>query len=197
MELLENGRVTTLHDACLADWYAEKPDAVEPGDTLESLVRAQHFCNVSLWDLEDEARRTDVDDHYIADIKRAIDGHNQRRNDLVELIDQHILTRLTDVDLSNAELNSDTAGMMIDRLSILSLKIYHMGVYARTKEDSKIAQECADKQAVLKIQREDLLGCLEALIRQFGEGHRYFKSYKQFKAYNDPRLNPALVNSGK
>ena len=196
MELLENGRVTALHDACLPDWYAEKPGAVEPEESLESIVRAQHFCNVSLWDLEYEARRTDVDDHYIADIKRAIDGCNQRRNDLVERVDQHILEAFRDTDLTNSALNSESAGMMIDRLSILSLKIHHMGIYARTKEDPRVAQECAEKQAVLRGQREDLQGCLEALVRQFRGGQRHFKSYKQFKAYNDARLNPALANSG-
>ena len=85
--LVSPGEICELHDGALAAWYRETPQQVEPNDDLESLVRAQHFCNFSLWNHEDEARRRDVADSYIADTKRAIDRWNQRRNDLIERID--------------------------------------------------------------------------------------------------------------
>lgn len=184
-----------LHDEALAAWYASAPDAFEPGDDLVSIVRAQHFCNFKLWGLEDEARRRDVDDAYIADVKRGIDQWNQRRNDLIEAIDRTVLDGFADVDTGSAAQHSETAGMMADRLSILALKIWHMGRYAEDEDDPAVAQECRQKQAVLHIQRDDLAGCLDALLRDFGAGRRFFKSYRQFKAYNDPRLNPALKRS--
>lgn len=193
MNLFESGRVAALHDECLRAWYTERPEAIAPGQDLESIVRAQHFCNVSLWDLEDQARRTDVDDETIANVKRGIDRWNQRRNDLIEVVDTHILSTHPELAESGAPLHSETAGMMVDRLSILSLKIHHMGEYARTKADPEVARECAEKQAVLKVQREDLLGCLESLIREVQAGTRRFKIYRQYKAYNDPRLNPAMT----
>lgn len=183
-----------LHDEALQAWYGQAPDSVEPEAGLASLILAQHFSNFRLWAFEDEARRDDVDDSYIADIKRQIDPWNQRRNDLIERIDRAILERFEGVDVSGAALHSETAGMIVDRLSILALKIRNMGVYAAREDDPALAQECSEKQVRLRTQRSDLLQCLERLIEEFRRGTRYFKGYKQFKAYNDPRLNPAMRN---
>ena len=42
-------------------------------------------------------------------------------------------------------------------------------------------------------QRADLGACLDELIADTQAGKAYFKVYRQFKMYNDPRFNPALV----
>jgi hypothetical protein len=42
-------------------------------------------------------------------------------------------------------------------------------------------------------QRADLAGCLDALLADAAAGRAYFKVYRQFKMYNDPRFNPVLV----
>jgi hypothetical protein len=181
-----------LHDEALATWYKDAPAAVEPGTDLHSLILAQHFCNFSLWNHEDEARRRDVADSYIADTKRAIDKWNQRRNDLIERIDLHLLEKLKGCDTGKARQNSETAGSMIDRCSILALKIHHMGINATRKDDLEVAMQSAAKLTVLRTQRDDLSGCLEELLEDYAAGRRYFKLYRQYKAYNDPRLNPAL-----
>jgi hypothetical protein len=194
--LLASADIRDLHDRALARWFAERPETVEPEGDLASLVRAQHFCNFTQWVLEDEARRTDVSDATIADLKRAIDRSNQRRNDLIERIDDHLLERLAAADVSRAELSSETAGQIIDRLSILALKIRHMAALAGDEDDPELAAECAPKLAVLNRQRDDLAGCLDRLLADFRAGRRYFKSYRQFKTYNDPRLNPALRGRG-
>jgi hypothetical protein len=44
--------------------------------------------NLTLWQLEDEARREDVSLAYIGGIKRKIDSANQQRNDLIDKIDE-------------------------------------------------------------------------------------------------------------
>ncbi len=186
------GELICLHDDALREWYAARPVGVEPDEGVESIARAQHFCNVSLWDLEDEARRRDVPDAIIAETKRAIDGWNQRRNDLVERMDRALLAGFVGVDVSRAALHSETAGMIVDRLSILALKIWHMRCYAADAADPKLAEECREKAAQLTAQRGDLARCLEQLYADFAAGRRHFKLYRQHKAYNDPRLNPAL-----
>jgi len=195
-QFLTAKNIIQLHDDLLASWYASPPAAVQPGESLATIVPAQHFCNFSLWNHEDQARRRDVSDSVIAKTKRAIDQWNQKRNDLMERVDLAVLDEMVGANVSNAALHSETAGMMVDRLSILSLKILHMGQYAQTIADPGVAQECRDKQVRLNVQRADLAGCLETLMGEFSAGTRHFKLYRQFKAYNDPRLNPALRNAG-
>lgn len=190
--MITKDELLALHDQALAAWYRDKPDAIEPGADLRSLVLAQHFCNFSLWNHEDEARRRDVPDSYIADTKRAIDKWNQRRNDLIERVDVHLLEQLKGCDTSRARLNSETAGSMVDRCSILALKIHHMGINAARQDDLEVAVQSAARLKVLRTQRDDLSGCLQELLEDYAAGRRYFKLYRQYKAYNDPRLNPAL-----
>ena len=45
----------------------------------------------------------------------------------------------------------------------------------------------------LQAQRDDLAGCLDDLLADSRAGRAYFKVYRQFKMYNDPRFNPVLV----
>jgi len=56
-------------------------------ETVGSLVDKISIMNLKLWHLEDEARRTDVDDSHIAAVKRKIDVANLQRNDLIEELD--------------------------------------------------------------------------------------------------------------
>ena len=44
--------------------------------------------NLELWNLEDEARRRDVDLSHVGSTKRKIDLANQQRNDLIDKIDE-------------------------------------------------------------------------------------------------------------
>ena len=94
-------------------------------------------------------------------------------------------------------MHSETAGQMVDRLSILALKIRNMQKVADRSDDPALASECLGKVEVLRVQRADLAACLARLLDQFAAGQRFFKTYRQFKAYNDPRLNPALSGLGE
>lgn len=192
--MIPKSELLALHDEALTTWYRDKPKEVPPAADLRSLVLAQHFCNFRLWNHEDEARRRDVPDSYIADTKRAIDGWNQKRNDLIERIDLFLLEQFKDADTSRAQLNSETAGSMVDRCSILALKIHHMGINTARTDDLEVAAQSAGKLKVLRTQRDDLSGCLIELLDDFRAGRRHFRLYRQYKAYNDPRLNPALYS---
>lgn len=157
-------------------------------------IEANHHYNTLLWDEEDQARRTDVTPDRIAASKRLIDLHNQQRNDAVERIDEELLAQLADtLPMPGARLSSETAGGMIDRLSILALKVLHMR--AQTRRDDAGQQHiaaCTVKLMRLETQRHDLACCLDRLLQEAAQGRSYFKVYRQFKMYNDPALNPYL-----
>jgi len=199
--------VTAVHDRLLAQpgWPREEPPAMA-GDVWHWL-QANHRFNSLLWAEEDLARRTTVADAEIAANKRAIDGYNQSRNDATERIDELLLVALGLVDEASARtdapasrvppgarLNSETAGSMIDRLSIMALKIHAMRAQTgRGDVDEAHRAASGVKLERLQQQRRDLAACLDALLADAAAGHAYFKVYRQFKMYNDPRFNPALV----
>jgi hypothetical protein len=185
--------ITRFHDLLLG----ERPSSDFHGTGPTGIwhwIEANHRHNHALWNEEDKARRTDVDATEIAASKRLIDQHNQKRNDAVESLDEAILTELCDVTVADdARLNSETAGAMIDRLSILSLKIFHMRKQTeRTDTDTEHIAACSEKLQRLLAQRKDLSDCLDRLLSEAVYGKAYFKIYRQFKMYNDPSLNPYL-----
>lgn len=95
---------------------------------------------------------------------------------------------------ANARLNSETAGSMVDRLSIMALKVHAMRAQTlREDVDEVHRQASAVKLARLQQQRSDLAACLDELLADAAAGRAYFKVYRQFKMYNDARFNPALV----
>ena len=152
-----------------------------------------HRRNARLWDEEDLARRRNAPDAEIVANKRAIDTHNQARNDAVERIDGALLERLDSASNGNARLHSETAGMMIDRLSILALKLRAMRAQSMRADASAAHRAaCRDKLARLEAQRVDLAGCLDALLADCAAGRARFRIYRQFKMYNDPAFNPRL-----
>ena len=83
--------------------------------------------------------------------------------------------------------------MMIDRLSILALKEFHMREET-VRDDASDAHRatCGEKLARITRQRTDLTQCLGELLADVAAGRRTFAVYYQFKMYNDPALNPQL-----
>lgn len=190
-------KISAFHDVKLnlPRWAKDMPAEFSQG--VWKFIELNHRFNNLLWDEEDLARRKNVPDSEIAANKRAIDGYNQARNDAIENIDDLLLQRLADVKQNpDAWLNSETAGSIIDRLSIISLKIFHMQLQTQRQDVGQDhVNTCQQKLERLTEQRSDLQFCLDTLLSHAPEGRAYFKIYRQFKMYNDPSLNPWLYHT--
>lgn len=173
--------------------------AAAPASALWHAIAENHRHNRLLWEEEDQARRRNVPDSEIAGNKRNIDRYNQMRNDAIERVDEQLLHLLSAVRPGpDARLHSETPGAMIDRLSILSLRVRHMGLQAGRDDVARAHIDgCLAKLARLNEQREDLALCLDRLLAECAGGGGRFKVYRQFKMYNDPALNPAIYGESK
>ena len=87
---------------------------------------------------------------------------------------------------------AETVGSLVDKISIVELKIYHMGEQAeRSDADEDFRARCREKLEVLHRQRDDLVEEVTALVTAMAAGRVVPKVYRQFKMYNDPSYRPA------
>ena len=198
--------LSSLIDKTTRAWHAKErhirtwEDAQKalplPKDPLLNIAASVTRINTYQWHEEDKARDTAATDKIIADIKRIIDKSNQRRVDEIERFDQTFEALLASKKIRQnpkAPLNSETPGSLVDRLSILGLKLFHMKEQSARKDITKEQKaKFAGKVETLKRQRKDLGACLDALLREVRQGKRRFTTYFQFKMYNDPETNPFM-----
>jgi hypothetical protein len=167
--------------------------------SIEFLLFSKNWIDAVQWHLEDIIRNPEIHPDEALKIKRRIDHSNQDRTDLVEFIDGYFMDKYKEVVPQNgAGLNTETPAWAVDRLSILTLKIYHMKQETlRSSASAEHKSACQVKLDVLLTQRVDLSGAIDELLADIEEGRKYMKLYKQMKMYNDPALNPVLYKTGK
>ena len=92
-----------------------------------------------------------------------------------------------------AKINSETPAWLLDRMSILMLKIYHMKEQTeRTDASQEHIAKCEAKLNVLLEQKTDMHMAFDQLMEDIKNGDRKMKIYRQMKMYNDASLNPML-----
>lgn len=175
----------------IVEW--KKEGINQKQQNLLSIVEKNHAFNYQLWHAEDRARRDDLGFEFVYRAKREIDLFNQQRNNCMEKIDEWFINHLKPAASSVCPVHSETPGMMIDRLSILTLKIYHMHLQTVRDDVEEIhRQTCLTKLKTLNTQRYHLQKCLQELLSEVINQTRTFQVYHQFKMYNDVNLNPEL-----
>ncbi|MGA8528487.1 MAG: DUF4254 domain-containing protein [Acidobacteriaceae bacterium] len=191
--------IAHLHDRATSLWHRnEDPHHIHAQDFYDTVLN-QHRANFDLWHTEDRARDPRASDRDIAEVKRSIDRYNQRRNDLAEQCDAILFDQATEFlrpqggPTAAAPLNSESPGLIIDRLSILALKLFHTREEIdRPNGPQGHADRNRQRLALLTEQRDDLVACLDQLWADVLQGRRRFKIYRQLKMYNDPTLNPSI-----
>ena len=163
-------------------------------DIISHLLYRKCWIDTVQWAYEDIIRDPNIEPVAALKLKRMIDASNQDRTDTVEYIDSYFLDKYNDVQpKSDAKINTESPAWVIDRLSILALKIYHMHIET-VRDDASDSHKaaCQKKLDVLLEQRVDLSSALDDLLNDIASGDKYMKVYKQMKMYNDDELNPVL-----
>lgn len=165
-----------------------------PAGSFEHLLYVKNWIDTVQWHLEDIIRLPEINPAEALQIKRRIDKSNQDRTDMVEKMDDYFLDQFKSVTPKpSAKINSETPAWLLDRMSILLLKIYHMKEQTERKDASaEHIAKCKAKLDVLMEQRSDMRLAFDQLMEDIRTGDRKMKVYRQMKMYNDASLNPML-----
>ena len=168
-----------------------------PAGSFNALLYGKNWIDTVQWHLEDLIRVPTIDPVEALKIKRRIDKSNQDRTDMVEKLDDYFLEEFKHVKTQQGtRINSETPAWLLDRMSILMLKIYHMKEQTERKDvGADHVKTTNAKLAVLMEQKSDMQHAYDELIDDIGHGKRRFKVYRQMKMYNDANLNPMLYGT--
>lgn len=168
-----------------------------PNEPFKALLYQKNWIDTVQWHYEDIVRDGKKSPEYLLEIKRKIDKSNQHRTDVVEQIDEYFFSKFSSIEvLKAAKINSETPAWLLDRISILALKIYHFNDQIQRQDiDEEQLKSVSEKLYILKIQERDMLQCFDELMEDYKSGQKIMKLYKQMKMYNDPKLNPVLYGS--
>ncbi len=168
-------------------------------NSKEHLIYLKNWIDTVQWHYEDLIRDPHIDPKDGMNLKRLIDKSNQHRTDIVEQIDDWFLEEFKNTSgQPDAQLNTESPAWVVDRLSILALKIYHMQEQVDRKDaDQSHKAKQQQKLDVLLEQRTDLSTSFDDLIADIKSGKRLMKVYRQMKLYNDPTTNPVLYRNQK
>lgn len=202
MNLLSAKEVIAIYRKSIEDYHLQDHIGAVltnpfPQNSMEGLLYVKNWIDTVQWHLEDIIRRKDISTEVFIDTKRKIDAFNQNRTDKVEQIDDLFQELFAQTELQNgARMNSETPAWLLDRISILELKIYHFKEEAeRTDADEEHKFKASEKLRILLEQENDLSICYNELMLDLSRGQKYMKTYKQMKMYNDPSLNPQLYKN--
>lgn len=183
--------IAALQHECTLSW--KKNGVKLTKENFLAIVEENHAFNFQLWHAEDRARREDMGFEFVYHAKREIDYCNQQRNNRMEAMDEWLFQELQPASHLTCPIHSETPGMIIDRLSILTLKSYHMALQTeRTDVDMTHQQTCRAKLHTIEEQKTQLQDCLHHYLQAISSRTRTFRVYLQFKMYNDATLNPQL-----
>ena len=133
--------------------------------TLEYLLFEKCWIDTVQWHLEDIIRKPDLSPKVGLEIKKRIDVSNQNRTDIVESIDDYYYNFFKNIKTQNNRINTESPGWVVDRMSILCLKIYHMReqIFRENIDDNHL-ENCNKKLMVLNTQQKDLSNSFDELL---------------------------------
>lgn len=164
-----------------------KVDSVYDNE-VQKLVYLIIKINKTLWDLEDSARLSELGDKHVAEAKENIDIYNQQRNDLIREIDAVLHKHLNVSQGAKESFYSESPGMIIDRLSIIFIKlaVVQKIIYVIREDDLKL--EYLEKEKMLVGQIESIGNFLDLYMERLLKKEVFFEIQQPVKIYNDTRV---------
>lgn len=174
----------------------KKTNPFNDSSSLEKIIYNKCWIDTVQWHLEDIIRKPNIEPSEALKIKRRIDSSNQDRTDMVEELDDYFFKKYSSENSKQESiLNTETPAWAIDRLSILSLKIFHMKEEAeRDTASIDHRKKCSIKLSILMEQKSNLSMAIDQLFDNISNGKVRIATYKQMKMYNDESLNPELYS---
>lgn len=200
--------VDAILRAVIATWHHQE-DRISDWESCRSVIvlsapegwarTTEHLqlINTFQWHEEDKSREHGAGDALLGAIKRSIDASNRRRVQMVDRLDDLIYTGLNDRGCltPGAPLASESPGSIIDRLSVLALKLHHVGeAHAALAPKSSEATAMQARLATLTEQYADLGACLDRLLAGIQAGQIGLKLYRQVKIYRDPETGRLVAD---
>lgn len=163
--------------------------SVKEQNEISALLSSCIETNKRLWDLEDVARMHERGFEAIAKAKMEIDTVNQKRNEIINGIDMVLDWHLSNTELQPPEnFQSESPGMLIDRMAILSIRQSLIRRLIAVIEDNELRNEFIKKDEQLSQNIKDLGIFLDSYFTKIRNKEAYFKIYNPLKIYNDDRI---------
>ncbi len=199
--------LTPFSGARLIEWFNDLTDLwhdtapIKPKDisSPQGLTQWVHYKNFVMWHLEEYVRENKRSEKEIVEAEKNIDVHNVKRLAAIEQIDiwiDNVLQSAGVVPNGDAGVNSETPGSIVDRMSILVLKIFHMQDHLSSDSLSETDRKNLSlRMRILEEQRDDLSRAMDQLLLDLRMAKKRHKVYRQFKIYNDPSFHPEVYSS--
>ncbi len=172
------------------DTWEDAVRSVPPEHTgWAGLAELLQLINTFQWHEEDRSREHGAGDEIQAAVKRSIDASNARRVKTIEVLDAHCWHVLQSAGLpvADAPLHSESPASVVDRITILALKLYHIREELSTAGGTSDEEKLHARLEGIKEQMDDLALCLDQLFADVAAGTRRIKLYNQVKVYKDPQ----------
>ncbi len=121
------------------------------------MLYKKNWIDTVQWHYEDIIRDPNINPEKGMEIKRKIDKSNQDRTEMVEYIDSYFLNKFSQiVPKEQASINSESPAWVLDRLSILVLKIYHMDEEYQREGTGKEHKDSCKKKLDILLEQEKM-----------------------------------------
>jgi len=157
-------------------------------DELQKLAYFLIKTNKILWNLEDSARLLELGDKHVAEAKENIDVNNQQRNNLIREIDTFLYKLLSITPSLPDKFYSESPGMIIDRLSIIYIKLSVVQKIISIIKEDDLKSEYLDNEKILSGQIKNIGNFLDMYIDKLVKKEVYFEIQQPVKIYNDTRV---------